>query len=97
MSTMSLCDVSLIRFGYADKALTRQVEALLKTRSFLDTNVFDHLVPSARRERANVVLMLANGGDCSPRALGQNFKMALKWFDGAVNTALSRLGKAPCQ
>jgi len=93
MATMSLFDVSLCRAGVADKTMTHQVEGLLKSRTFLEMMVFSHLAPSARRSRANTVLMLANGCECSPRTLGEHFSFALKWFDCAITQALFHLRK----
>jgi len=97
MSTMSLFDVSLIRAGVSDQAVTDQVKSLLKSRTFLDTLVFEHLSPTSRRTRVDTVLMLANGCECNPRTLGEHFGMALKWFDCAVTQALLQLEKVPAR
>jgi len=97
MSTMSLFDVSLIRAGVSDQAVTCQVQSLLKSRTFLDTLVFEHLAPTSRSTRVDTVLMLANGCECSPRTLGEHFATALKWFDCAVTQALLQLEKVPAR
>jgi len=88
-----LFDVSLCRAGVSDQAVSGQVKALLKSRTFLNELVFEHLAPSSRRTRVDTVLMLANGCECSPRTLGEQFSSALKWFDCAVSEALSHLRK----
>jgi len=91
MSTMSLVDVSLCRAGVADRAVTGQVQALLKSRTFLESVVFSHLTPASCQVRANTVLLLAIGCECSPRTLGEQFSSALRWFDCAVTHALRKV------
>jgi len=73
------------RADCTDKALVAEVSRRLKNPSFLAAYIFDFIAPSARRERVEIVALLAYDKPISNRAIpARQLQDAVKWFEYAI-------------
>jgi len=88
----------------ADKLLVAEVTRLLRSPSFLAAQIFNFVASSARRERVEIVALLAYDKPISNRVIpARQLQDAVKWFEYAIWNTLEYVlvsrarEKAACQ
>jgi len=104
---MNMIERAIVLSGRAeisDKKLVAEVTRLLRSPSFLAAYIFDFIAPSARRERIEIVALLAHGAEISNRVIPtKRLQDAVKWYDYAIRNVLEHVlifrarEKAACQ
>jgi len=73
------------RADIGDTKLSAEVSRLLRSPSFLASQIFNFVAPSARRERVEIVALLAYDKPISNRAIpARQLQDAVKWFEYAI-------------
>jgi len=90
------------RADYTDKALVAEVTRRLRSPSFLASHIFDFIAPSARRDRVEVVSLLAHDVLIHNVPVKQ-MEAYVNWYDYAIRNVLEYVliyrarEKAACQ